>query len=469
LPAARPEPPAGEALTARPLPVAPAVASLPATALDSDVRALAGSGQATAGSLTSRWQRTFPMVRYTGDWDCDKSAMPNLAHQFEQRTGSVLPFESRTVGLESPEVREAPFLFMSGHKDFQLSAAEAASLRAYLEAGGSLWINDSTDVADVSFDQAVRRELPKLVPDLEWRHIPMDHPLFRIVYPLSNGFHGYKVPPGDKYRVDYLEGIWIAERLAVVYTRNDYGDGLEIDPRTHPLMPSLTGLTAEEMQESSVQMGINLVTFFLNRGQPPSREVLERLRAAAPPLPQSATPDWTGRPALPLPLLASAADWAMPVDWQGDQLLQATASAVVEQGKEIPDALSIAFETAGKPFQAWYHEAVVKHAWDRPISANEILLVDVVSHLPGGARIALGFGGAGPVPYVETAPVFVLPGSTRGVAFDLRQQTFKTAATGWQTKAPWPPELKPDAVFVVVFPQQGQGTVEIRRFRLVTP
>ena len=42
----------------------------------------------------------------------------------------------------------------------------------------------------------VRRELPKLVPDLEWRHIPMDHPLFRIVYPLSNGFHGYKVPPG---------------------------------------------------------------------------------------------------------------------------------------------------------------------------------------------------------------------------------------------------------------------------------
>jgi hypothetical protein len=43
--------------------------------------------------------------------------------------------------------------------------------------------------------------------------------------------------------------------LAVVYTRNDYGDGLEINPNTHPLMPSLSDLSPRDMQEGSTICG----------------------------------------------------------------------------------------------------------------------------------------------------------------------------------------------------------------------
>ena len=193
------------------------------------------------------------LARYSGgDWDCSLTAMMYLAHQLEERTGLAIEASDRVVQISDPALMKVPFVYMTGHKDFVFTEAEVRNLRKYLEKGGYLWVDDSTHFNDNSFDSAFRREMARVLPGTSVVKLGRDFAGFRTGYDLARGYKGYAVPPGDKYRLDYLEGIRIKNRMAIVYTRNDYGDGLDIDPNTHPLMPSLTDLSPAEMQEGVV-------------------------------------------------------------------------------------------------------------------------------------------------------------------------------------------------------------------------
>jgi len=318
-----------------------------------------------------------------------------------------------------------------------------------------MWVNDSTDVGDEAFDVAVRRELDRVLAGVEWRRIPMTHAIFQAPYDLSRGYKQYRVPPGDKYRVEYLEGLWVNNRLTVIYTRNDYGDGLEIDVRTHPLMTSLSDLSPADMQESSVRMGMNLVTFFLNRGRP-APATAWKPPAEAP----AVTPPAPGPAARALDLLVHADQWTVPTGW-GSPLLTVRVAPTADGAGTALD-----FDTGGRPFRAWNDQAIVTRSWTVSLTSKHRLVVDVTSRLTGGARVALAFSGTGPVPYVETAPVFVLPGLNRDVTFDLGLQTFRSAATNWQPTGAFPQDLQISAVHLVVYPQQGSGRVEFGNLRL---
>ena len=109
-----------------------------------------GKGTGKAG----KWDNVLPLLKYNGDWDCDKTAMLNLAHQYERRTGSILPLESRIIELDSLELEQAPFLFMTGHDPYHFNVSEVENLRTYVTSGGYIWINDSTDLGNDRFDYA---------------------------------------------------------------------------------------------------------------------------------------------------------------------------------------------------------------------------------------------------------------------------------------------------------------------------
>lgn len=401
------------------------------------------------------WSRTLPLLQYSGDWDSDKTAMIHLAHQLEQRTGSALPLRSRTVDSQHPELDQAPFLFMTGHQPFQLRAEELRRLRDYLQQGGSLWINDSTDLGNDAFDAAVRHELPKVLPGAIFQRIPADHPLFTAPYDLSKGYRGYRVPPGDKYRQDYLEGIWIDGRLAVIYTRNDYGDGLEIDPHTHPLMPSLSDLSPAEMQEGSVRMGINISLYFMNDGHVPQAQLTHHMRSAA----DDAEDDrlaWTQNPPLPATLLHPDLHWQAPQGW--DDTLSAT-TAYTPRGE-----LRVDFRKEQGSITR-RDKVVVGAPLGVALRASHGLVMDVHSDLTGGARLALAFHGPGG--YLESAPLFIRPGANANVGFDLGAATFKSAQTDWAYEAAFGDNRQVDQWFLVLYPQQGAGTIRIDNVRLV--
>ena len=429
-----------------------------------------GPKSSAASRPSGLWQRTFPLLRFAGDWDCDRTAMLNLAHQYERRTGSILPFDSRVVSISDPQLTQAPFVFMSGHTDFRFSAEDADALRTYLQGGGGLWINDSTDVADETFDGAVRREIAKVLPRGEWRRVPLNHGLFTGPYALSGGYRGYRVPPGDKYRVEYLEGIWIGDRLTVVYTRNDYGDGLEIDVHTHPLMASLSDLSPAEMQEASVRMGVNIATHFLRGGAPLDSAAMDKLRGSTDQEDAAAAERWRDAKQIPLAEFAAPAQWQMPDGWAGDHFLDTRAVPLPGAGgAAFGKGLRVEFKPTGRGFKGWYHQAVVGRPCHAPIGKRHVLLMNITSHLSGGCRVAVGFAGAGSGPYVETAPAYVRPGLNQDVVFDLRQPTFKSGTSKWQHTEALPGGFRAQNLYILVYPQQGSGSVELSNVRFVIP
>jgi hypothetical protein len=301
--------------------------------------------------------------------------------------------------------------------------------------------------------------MARVVPQLQWKRIPMTHNLFKGPYDLAGGFKGYAVPPGDKYRLDYLEGLFIDDRLAVVYTRNDYGDGLEINPNTHPLMPSLSDLSPRDMQEGSIRMGINIVLHFLNKGQPPtatmrakvqSHDDHDDLRASLAELPP-----------LPFDLMATAPAWAAPDDW-ADAL-----PAVVTAGPD--ESLSISFGSSEVKTITRRSKAVAMAPLDITLANDRALLIDVDSRMSGGCRMALAFAVGETGSYIESAPAYIRPGKNDNVAFDLRARTFKSEASEWQYEIGLDTNTRIHNWHFIIYPQSPSGSVSIRNVRIVQP
>lgn len=401
------------------------------------------------GPLTGSSSIVISLGRYSGgDWDCSPTAMMYLAHQIGERTGMALDASARTVALSSPELMKAPFVYITGHKDFKFSQAEIANLRRYLEAGGSLWADDSTHFGDEAFDDAFRRELGRLLPDNGLVRLPIEFPGFATGYDLSGGYEGYAIPPGDKYRLDYVEGVYLGERVAVIYTRNDYGDGLNIDPNTAPLKPSLTDLSPAEMQEGAVRMGVNMVLYFLSSRPGVESEFVRKAGSDLRKNEQSV--------GLQAPTGQSRKlDGFEVVDgWQSEEWGDPTELAA-RDGK-----LSVTFAHGDAKKSAF------TRTWDEPwsLSSSDALVIGAENRLRCGARLALGLviGDT----YYETRPFYLKPGQNTAF-FNLSEKSFKCQASDWEYNAPIDGNIQVGRITILVYsPMAGQVVLdELRAVR----
>ncbi|MGQ9663356.1 MAG: DUF4159 domain-containing protein, partial [Kiritimatiellia bacterium] len=370
---------------------------------------LKSKGAVPRGSIPVK----LALGRYGGDWDCSRTAMMFLAHQLAERTGMMLEATDKVISLASPELVQVPFVYITGHKDFVFTDEEVRNLRAYLQNGGSLWADDSTHFGDETFDRAFRREIARVLPGCPLVRLPRDFTAYRTVYDLTKGYKGYAIPPGDKYRLDYLEGIKLGDRVAVVYSRNDYGHGLAIDANTFPLMQSLTDLSPAEMQEGSVRMGINLVLYFLSSRPGVEAEFIHRASAD---LRQRKEADEAQIPAgrvRKLDVFDASAEWGVE-PWSDPSEVTPHASAM-KVNFQVGEKGKVAFSRA---------LPVPLH-----LSADHALVVDAESLLTCGARLALGFTVDGI--YYETRSFYLKPGRNSAV-FLMGQRTFKSEASNWE-------------------------------------
>jgi hypothetical protein len=147
-------------------------------------------------------------------------------------------------------LREFPYLYLTGHGDIRLSPGERAALRAYLLDGGFLHADDN-----YGLDESFREEVAALFPDRELVEIPPDHPVFHTLYPFPEGIP--KIHEHDGGRPQAL-GIFHEGRLVLFYSyESDLGDGWE-DPDVHE--------DAVEVREEALRMGVNLFLYALSGG-----------------------------------------------------------------------------------------------------------------------------------------------------------------------------------------------------------
>jgi Domain of unknown function (DUF4159) len=189
-----------------------------------------------------------------GDWYANPSSVKNLIRAVAERTSLPIDREERTVTFRDPKLMDYQYLYITGHGTITMEPDEIVRLRSYLLRGGFLHVDDN-----YGLDSSFRIVVKQLFPDRPLVDVPLNHPIYRVVYPFPRGVPKIHEHDGDAARG---MGIFIGDRLALYYTFSaDLGNGWE-DVGTYPTDPP-------QLHEQALRMGVNLVTYAVtSRVQP---------------------------------------------------------------------------------------------------------------------------------------------------------------------------------------------------------
>lgn len=192
---------------------------------------------------------TLARVKYNGggDWYNDPSAEVNLLKFIRANTNINVEPKYEYVDLSSDNLFLYPIIFLTGHGTINFSDAEVRRLRAYLQNGGFLYIDD-----DYGLDASIRKEMKKVFPDKQFIELPFNHGIYSSHFTFSSGLpkiheHDNKPPLGL--------GIFHQNRLCVYYTYETNPSDGWADPEVHQDPP--------EKREISFKLGTNIVVWAL--------------------------------------------------------------------------------------------------------------------------------------------------------------------------------------------------------------
>ena len=180
-----------------------------------------------------------------GDWYSNPSALKNLAAFCNKELNTTLSPTPKIVAPNSIDIFEYPFLHMTGHGNVLFSEQDVENLRAYLNSGGFLHIDDN-----YGMDQYVRGEISKLFPNQELKELAVNHPIFSTAFKFPKGLP--KIHEHDKARA---QGFVIEKqgRIVLLYTfESDLGDGWE-DKEMHN--------DPDQVRLMALRMGANIIKY----------------------------------------------------------------------------------------------------------------------------------------------------------------------------------------------------------------
>lgn len=186
------------------------------------------------------------VLKYSGggDYYANPTAIPNLIQFCNNNLSMSISKETPYVEVGSSDLFLYPYVHMTGHGNVVFSQAEADNLRAYLEGGGFLHIDDN-----YGMDEFIRVELKKVFPNNELVELPFDHDIFHQKY----DFNGLpKIHEHDGERPQAF-GIILDGRLVCLYTyETDLSDGWE-NQEVHN--------DPENKRLQALQMGANILMY----------------------------------------------------------------------------------------------------------------------------------------------------------------------------------------------------------------
>jgi len=198
-------------------------------------------------------QLTIGRLHYEGggDWYANPSSLPNLLRAIGERTMLRVAQRETVVRLRDDRLWDVPYLYMTGHGNVRWSDPDLDALRRYLRQGGFLHVDDN-----YGMDASVRKELRRIFPEQELVDVPLDHPIYNLVYRFPRGIpkiHEHDGKPAQGF------GLFFEGRLVVFYSyETDLGDGWE-DPEVHRDPP--------EKREAALRMGVNLFAYAVGAGR----------------------------------------------------------------------------------------------------------------------------------------------------------------------------------------------------------
>ena len=171
--------------------------------------------------------------------------MPNLIEFCNNSINTSIKETPETVEVGSIDIFNYPIVFMTGHGNVLFSKDDSINLRNYLISGGFLHISDN-----YGLDKFIRRELKQVFPNIKFKEIPYNHPIFHQTYSFKNGLpkiheHNNKPPQGF--------GLFYKGRMICFYDyESDLSDGWE-DEEIHN--------DDSKTREKALKMGANIIEY----------------------------------------------------------------------------------------------------------------------------------------------------------------------------------------------------------------
>ena len=199
----------------------------------------------------ARGDFVFAQAKLTENWDSQHNAIANLLKAVATTTSAEVKFERRAVDLARDDLQQYPFLYFTGHYDFELTEEEGAALRRYLSSGGFLL--GSPCCGSPEFDVAFRREMARVLPGLTLEALAEEHPVYSILYDIKGvRYNEYVEGLGLAPPSFPLEGISIGGTVPVIYCRYGIGGGWR--GFDHPFARSI-------YHEDATKLGVNIIMY----------------------------------------------------------------------------------------------------------------------------------------------------------------------------------------------------------------
>ncbi len=172
---------------------------------------------------------------YHNNWYTDYPKSDRLLIMGIKRlTNLNIADHERAIAITDPDLFKYPSLYTSEPEQMVLNEQDAAILREYLARGG-FWVMDDFWG---SFEwESMERQLRKVLPDAEIKDIPLNHPIFHVMYDIDKIIQvpslAYVYNGGITWEKGGFEaeckGVWDEHgRLVIVINHNtDLGDAYE--------------------------------------------------------------------------------------------------------------------------------------------------------------------------------------------------------------------------------------------------
>ena len=194
-------------------------------------------------------------VYASGDWESGQLVSAVVIDSLARHTDLEVSPTGINVAIDSAELFEYPFLYLTGHLAVRFSAAERRNLLRFVDRGGFVFMDDHNHDINGVFHKTATEELTKLFGRLE--QVPTGHELYRAFFTYEDG------PPatnhemngwGDNLVHEHLLGILRDGRIDVLYSNKDYSSEWSMHPESKRFM-----------QVDPSRFAVNIVVYALTR------------------------------------------------------------------------------------------------------------------------------------------------------------------------------------------------------------
>jgi hypothetical protein len=198
----------------------------------------------------------FARLKYSsGDWDTDQRMPANILNSLLEYTTIPLETQEKIIDLNTNEIFNYPFCYLSGHKLVQFNKQEASNFKRYVENGGFVFVDDCNHDIDGLFAKSFENQMAAIFGPQAMKKIEHTHPIYNSFFKFEKG------PPttsfelngwGDDLVHDYLKAIQVNNRIGVLYSNKDYGCEWDYDFRNKRFLA-----------EDNTKFGVNIILYAL--------------------------------------------------------------------------------------------------------------------------------------------------------------------------------------------------------------